>query len=294
MAGRDHAGTPDAGSAVTWLFVPGDRPERFAKAAAAGADAVILDLEDAVPAAHKDAARMHVLDWLGSGNRAWVRVNGVGSPWYAADLVALTAARGLAGFVVPKAEDPDALEDLGAQLHHGAAPGAGLVALVESAIGVHRAVDLASCDGVTRLAFGSIDFAVDIGADGSWESLLAARSALVLASRVRGIAAPIDGVTAALRDPQLLAADVRAARALGFTAKLCIHPAQLPSVRAGFAPTDDEVAWAERVVAAVSGAAGDTGAVAVDDAMVDAPVLARAERILAASTHQPTHDGPGR
>ena len=281
MARRGEPSAETAlGSAVTWLFVPGDRPERFAKAAAAGADAVILDLEDAVPPGHKDAARSHVLGWLGAGNRGWVRINGVGSSWYAADLVALAGAPGLAGFVVPKAEDPDALDELKSQLGHGAAPAAGVVALVESALGVHRALDLATCDAVDRLAFGSIDFAVDIGADGSWGSLLAARNALVLASRVAGIAAPVDGVTTALHDPDQLQADVATARSLGFTGKLCIHPSQLPTVRAGFAPSEQEVEWARRVLAAVGHLADEAGAVAVDGAMVDAPVLARARRIL--------------
>jgi citrate lyase subunit beta/citryl-CoA lyase len=137
-------------------------------------------------------------------------------------------------------------------------------------------VEIASA-GVDRLAFGSIDFAEDVGSGGSWEASLLARSTLVLASRVAGIGAPVDGVTTALRDPERLADDVAAARGLGFAGKLCIHPDQVRPVQVGFAPTAQEVVWAERIVAA----ARDTrGAVAVDGAMVDRPVLARAERIL--------------
>lgn len=264
---------PDVGSLVTWLFVPGDRPERFAKAAGSGADAVILDLEDAVAPADKDHAREQVCRWLTDSGTGWVRVNAAPTTWHAADVTALTPCPGLLGLVVPKAEDPQQLAEIGSRLPARA----GLVALVESALGVHRAVDLARCAAVDRLAFGSIDFAGDIGADGSWESLLHARSALVLASRVGGLAPPVDGVTTAIGDPQRLVADVAAARGLGFTGKLCIHPGQVEPVRDGFAPSADEVAWAGRVLAAV----GDSeGAVAVDGAMVDRPVVERAKAIL--------------
>jgi citrate lyase subunit beta/citryl-CoA lyase len=257
---------------VAWLFVPGDRPERFAKAVASGADAVVLDLEDAVTPAHKDAARDEIAGWLSGAGRGWVRINAAGTPWQAADVAALAGLPGLLGLVIPKSEDPQLLQDL--TLRNG--PAVGVLALVETALGVHRAVEIASA-GVDRLAFGSIDFAEDVGSDGSWEALLLVRSTLVLASRVAGIAAPVDGVTTALRDPERLAYDVAAARGLGFAGKLCVHPDQVRPVQAGFAPTAQEVDWAERIVSA----ARDTrGAVAVDGAMVDRPVLARARRIL--------------
>lgn len=127
-------------------------------------------------------------------------------------------------------------------------------------------------------AFGSLDDAADVGVEHTWEALLHARSMVVLASRVGGCPGPVDGVTTALRDPETLERDVAAARALGFTGKLCIHPAQVDAVRQGFAPTQEEVAWARRVVAAVE--AEPAGAVSVDGAMVDKPVLDRARRIL--------------
>ncbi len=263
---------PDV-SAVTWLFVPGDRPDRFATAAAAGADAVILDLEDAVAPRHKEAARDHVVRWLGGAGTGWVRINAAGTPWYADDLATLAGCDGLRGVVVPKAEDGADLGAVGAHLGIDV----GVVALVESAVGVHRAAEIAASRGVDRLAFGSIDYALDIGADGTWDSLLLARSALVIASRLAGIDPPVDGVTTALHEPEILAADVGRARGLGFTGKLCIHPAQVEAVARGFAPSADEVAWARRITAAADGA----GAVAVDGAMVDRPVLERARRILA-------------
>lgn len=263
--------------AVTWLFVPGDRPERFDKAAATGADAVILDLEDAVVPDAKETARDHVASWLSQGGdspgrRGWVRLNAAGTPWYDADVAALAAAPGLAGLVVPKAEDVGALVALRDRL----GPSVGIVALVESALGMYRAVDIAGV--VDRLAFGSIDYAVDVGAEHTPTALLHARSTLVFASRIAGIEGPVDGVTTALRDEELLAEDVAAARELGFTGKLLIHPAQVAPVGRGFAPTPDEVDWARRVLAAVEG--GIAGAVSLDGAMVDKPVVDRARRIL--------------
>ncbi len=259
--------------AVTWLFVPGDRPQRFATAVASGADSVILDLEDAVATDAKEIARGHVARWLADGeHRAWVRVNAVATPWHDADLDALAEAPGLAGIIVPKAESATEL----GRLRERVGALTGLVALVESAFGLHNAVELAAA--ADRLAFGSIDFAVDVGAEHTWTALLHARSTLVLASRLAGVQSPIDGVTTALRDEDVLAADVAAAHDLGFTGKLCIHPAQVEPVARGFAPTPAEVEWAERVLGAVG--QGSPGAVSFDGAMVDKPVMDRARRIV--------------
>lgn len=268
------AGSPPV-DAVTWLFVPGDRPDRFAKATAAGADAVILDLEDAVAPAAKDDARAQVAQWLDDPARHdWVRINAEATSWHTGDVATLTGRAGLAGVMVPKSEDPDHLR----RLREALGPGVAVVALVESALGVHRAVELARSGGVDRIAFGSIDFAGDIGADGSWDSMLAARSALVLASRLGGLPGPIDGVSTAWRDPEPLLADVAAARGLGFTGKLCIHPAQIAQVAAGFAPSAAEVEWANRVLAADREAGG--AATSLDGKMVDRPVVATAQGIL--------------
>lgn len=265
----------NAAAGVTWLFAPGNRPDRFDKASASGADHVIIDLEDAVPPEQKELAREHALQWLRGGGRAWVRINAAGSRWHQDDLSRLAGCRGLEGVVVPKAEDPQALEAAGDAL--GGVP---LLALVESAVGVCSAHAVAASSAVTRLAFGALDFALDVGCDDSDHALLLARSTLVLASAAAGLPGPVDGVTTAL-DARETEADARRARGLGFAAKLCIHPAQLTAVREAFAPTAREIAWAKEVLAAdVQAGAAKTA----DGHMVDAPVLARAHRLLASAT----------
>jgi len=248
------------------LFVPGDRPERFAKAAAAGADAVIVDLEDAVAAEAKQAARAALRSDFGAGP-VLVRVNAIGTPWHEADMAAL-AGKGFAAVMVPKAEGSEAFATLCAK---AAMP---VIALVESARGLAEARRIAGLPNLARLAFGSIDFCADLGCAHSREALLAARSELVLASRLAGLAAPIDGVTTAIGDGAQISGDARHARDLGFGGKLCIHPRQIEAIRAGFAPDEAEILWARKVLAS-----GD-GAAAVDGAMVDEPVRIRARAIL--------------
>ncbi|WP_084743006.1 HpcH/HpaI aldolase/citrate lyase family protein [Amycolatopsis australiensis] len=250
-------------TATTYLFVPGDRPDRFGKAVAAGADVVILDLEDAVAPADKDTARAEVAAWLAE-NHAMVRINAPGTPWFDAD-AALVAARGVP-VLVPKAETPGVLTAFRE-----------VVALVETARGVESAGELAAAPSVTRLAFGSVDLAAELGvAPEDPEPFAYARSRLVIASAAAGLAPPVDGVTTDLRDDERLAADVRYARRMGFGGKLCVHPRQIEPVRAGFAPTEAELAWATKVLTAGASAS------AVDGQLVDRPVLARARRILGA------------
>jgi len=257
----------------SFLFVPGNRAERFDKAVRAGAHAVILDLEDAVAPGEKESAREQVRQWLEGGGRAWLRLNGSDTDWHVDDL-SLLALAGVAGVVLPKAERIDDLRALAARLSAGVP----VMPLVESALGLWNARDIAAAPGVSRLAFGSVDFQLDTGILGEHEELLHARSQLVLASRVAGRLAPVDGVTTALDDEAVLAADVAAARRLGFGGKLCIHPKQVATVNAGFRPPAAEVEWARRVVAAAQ-AAGDN-AVRVDGKMVDKPVIERARAML--------------
>lgn len=252
------------------LFVPANRPERFEKAAAAAPDAVILDLEDAVAPDAKEAARgalrtdFTVLPVL-------VRVNAAGTAWHAADLAAVARLKP-AAVLLPKAETPDTLNAVAAAI----GPDVPVIALVETALGLAQARALAAHRAVTRLAFGSVDFCADLGCAHVREALLAARSELVLASRLAGIAAPIDGVTTRIDDAAEATDDARYARALGFTGKLAIHPRQIAPIREGFRPSAQDIAWAERVLASGEGAA------AVDGAMVDEPVRIRARAILAA------------
>ena len=196
-----------------------------------------------------------------------VRVNAAGAQTYAADVQA-AAGLALAGIVLPKAETVAVVEAT------SKATGLPVLALIESARGIAAARPLAKASA--RLAFGSIDFAADLGCAQTREALQAARAELVLASRLAGRPAPIDGVTLSTRDDELVRADASYAAALGFGGKLIIHPAQLKPAATGFCPADDEVAWAKRVLEARA----DTGAALVDGGMIDAPVRARARRIL--------------
>ncbi|MEV0600112.1 CoA ester lyase [Streptomyces sp. NPDC050315] len=258
-------------AARSLLFVPGHRADRFAKAAAAGADGVIVDLEDAVAPDAKDAARDDVAMWLAGGARAVVRVNAPGTEWFEADL-AMAAAHG-APVMLPKAEDPAVLEAV-----TGAAGGRSpVLALIETAAGVENAAALCRVPGVVRAAFGSIDLAAQLGVDPDDHLALAyARSRLVCASAAAGLAPPLDGVTTDLTADGPLPSDVAHARRLGFGGKLCIHPRQLAAVHEGFTPSPAEQKWARRVLAA-----GEAVTV-VDGRMVDRPVLERARRILRA------------
>lgn len=281
MAGG-HAATPLA-RARSFLFVPATRPDRYPKAFAAGADAVILDLEDAVGPGEKEAARASLSEGLArltppQRARTLVRINAAGTPWHAADLELLApwAGRGLAGVMLPKAESPATLASLSQQLGAGAQ----LLPLVESLAGLDAADLLARVPGVVRLAFGHLDFQLDVGMRcGSDESpLLPVRTALVLASRRARLAAPVDGVTTDTADPRTCGEAAQRARAGGFGAKLCIHPAQVGSVNAAFSPSDTELAWARR---ALEAAGLHPGAFQLDGRMVDEPVLADARRLLA-------------
>jgi citrate lyase subunit beta/citryl-CoA lyase len=259
----------------SFLFVPGNRPERFAKACSSGADAVIIDLEDAVPPEEKSAARAHVASWLSGNNPVYVRVNGTDTEWFEDDLSVLLRP-GVTGVVLPKAGTHDDVAQLASRLP----PGVRIIPLVETALGVWNSLLLASAPKVERLAFGSIDLQLDAGITGEGEELLYARSRVVLASRVAGILPPLDGVTTAVDAPDLLAADVQRARRLGFSGKLCIHPNQIPVVNAGFLPTPQEVEWAHTIMEAV-GSMGE-GAISLNGKMVDRPVIDKARKILEA------------
>jgi citrate lyase subunit beta/citryl-CoA lyase len=255
----------------SFLFVPGDRPERFAKAAQAGAHAVIIDLEDAVPGAAKDAAREHVWNWLQAGNAAYVRVNAPDSAEFQQDLL-LAAFPSLQGVVLPKAEHGS---DIARVMEAGAKA---VLPLIESAQGMWFAHTLASQPGVQRLVFGTIDFNLDLGMEGEDETLLYFRSQLVLASRVAGILPPVDGVTTAIDDEAAIRHDTLRGKRLGFGGKLCIHPRQVARVNACFMPTAEEIEWARRVQQAAEASGG--AAVSLNGKMIDRPVILRAQEIL--------------
>jgi citrate lyase subunit beta/citryl-CoA lyase len=253
------------------LFVPGDRPERFAKAAASGADAVILDLEDAVAPADKAGARARLAAHGVDGVLVVIRINARSTAEFSADLAALRGLR-FDAVMLPKAETA---EDVAA-VHAGLGGNISVIALVESAAGIDGLATLLRAPGVVQAAFGSLDFALDLGCSPSWEALLLARSQLVLQSKLAGLPPPLDGVTTSLDDAALTEADARRAAEMGYGGKLLIHPKQVAPVRRAFLPDERTLAWARRVLEA-SGAAG---AVRVDGAMVDRPLLERARRIL--------------
>ncbi len=266
-----------AQAARTYLFVPGNRPERFAKAFAAGADAVVIDLEDAVAPEQKEAARAAIAAWCaqagGHDAQLVVRINDDASPWFDADL-ALLRSIGRCAVMLPKAESAEQIERVAAALDNDAP----IIALVESARGVLNVEAIAQAAGVARLAFGTIDYALDLGLTDDPRGLLYPSSRIALASKAAGLPAPVAGVTAAVDDAVALEADFALARACGFGAKLCIHPRQVEAVHALLAPTPEQHAWAARVLAASQASAG---AVQVDGKMVDRPVLLRAQAILA-------------
>lgn len=261
---------------LTYLFVPGNRPERFDKALASGADVVVLDLEDAVAPDAKDAARAHVREWVaartGAVPRIAVRVNDAASAWFAADLDLLRD--GAIGLVMlPKAEAAQAVAEVA-----GVVGAQGRVLpLIETALGVRDVDAVAGAPRVHRLVFGTLDYGVDLDLSGDPAGLAYAASRIAVASRCAGIASPVAGVTAAIDDDAQLVADLAAMRAYGFGAKLCIHPRQVAAVRQAMQPTAAELAWARRVLAA---AAASGGAVQVDGRMVDRPVLLRARALL--------------
>jgi citrate lyase subunit beta / citryl-CoA lyase len=277
-------------SGASWLFVPGDRPERFSKAAGAGASEIIIDLEDAVGAASKDVARDAAAGWLTHGAAsAYVRINAVETPWHQADLETLKECKGLKGVVVPKADHPDALTQIASLLQ----PDADVIALVETAAGVRDASIIAGAAGVSRVAFGSLDFAVDVDVDivENEHALLFARSALVLASRAAGLPGPIDGVSLDVRNPKAVLETAQRSRGLGFRGMLCIHPSQVPSVERAFGVTAREIAWAREICAAAEHEA-DGRPFIVNGAMVDQPILKRARRILNRTDPRPLPPGP--
>ena len=249
------------------LFVPANRPERLEKAAASGADAIIIDLEDAVPVDAKQNARSALRAGF-TDLPVLVRINGEGTPWHADD-VAAAARLPIAGIIMPKAELGGALADFAANSH------VPVLALVETGRGLSQAREIANLPGMVRIIFGSVDFCADLGCAHTREALLAARSELVLASRLAGLSAPVDGVTTSIDDTDLIASDARYGLELGFGGKLAIHPRQIAAIRTGFSPQISEIRWAEKVLASGDGAAN------VDGAMVDEPVRIRARSILA-------------
>lgn len=260
------------------LFVPGNRPERYVKALAAGADTVIIDLEDAVEADAKDAAREHIARFAAEqpDARFLVRGNAADTTWFEADMALCRSHAAIVGVVLPKAESVQQLQRVRALTQKPVIP------IVESAKGVCALEDLAGADGVDRLAFGYLDLMLDTGTrpDTAGARLLLdhIRCRMVLASAAAGLRPPLDGVHPDFRDTATLSNIAIQVRDMGFGGVLCIHPAQVTVVHAAYAPSADELDWAQRVMAEHH----KTGSAAfqLDGKMVDMPVIERARRIV--------------
>jgi citrate lyase beta subunit len=266
------------------LFVPGTSPARFAKAMASGADAVFLDLEDAVEAGRKSEARQAVAAFLtstpASATKRLVRINAPLSDWIDDDLAWLSTVSNLIdGVVIPKVEAADQVERI-ARI----APAAGVMPMIETARGVLRAGDIASADAhVLALILGAEDLTAELGiprtVDG--EELTLARSQVVMAAATVGADA-IDAVFVDLKSPDLLRRDAMRARALGFRGKTAVHPDQIAIINEVFTPSPDEIAKARRIIEAdVNARTKGEGAFRFEDRMVDAPVVSRAKRVIA-------------
>ena len=268
------------GFCSNFLFVPGTRPERFAKALDSGAGGVIIDLEDAVAAEDKDTARNAIrAAWPSftaeQKKRLVIRSNSPGSKFYSADLI-LAQELDVACLLIPKSESMDEMNGAALVL-----PNTALIPMIETAIGLDHLREIANSNQVIRLALGNLDLQADLGmvCDPQETELQTARYQIVLASRVAQIAPPIDGVTPSTDDVVRIQDDAERAKRMGFGGKLCIHPKQVGIVKAAFMPSEEEVAWAKRVIEADAAPKGGAGK--LDGRMIDRPVVLLAQRTIA-------------
>jgi citrate lyase subunit beta/citryl-CoA lyase len=255
----------------SYLFAPGHNAKLLGKVFDAGADAVMLDLEDAVPPEAKATARAMVAGALAE-REGWVRINAVRTPTSDADLDALAGLA--AGIRVPKVESA---ED--AQWVADRAPGTPLICAIESARGVLAAAEIAIVDGVRHLSMGGVDLRRDLNAGEGNLQTLYVRSHLVVISRAAGLDPPIDSVYPHLDDGAGLREQAEFARSLGFFGKSAIHPRQLPTLHAVFTPTEEDLAWAREVVDGFARSRGEALQLPSGE-FVDVPVAERARRLL--------------
>lgn len=272
----------------TLLFVPAVRPDRIPKALASGADGVIIDLEDSVPAPEKDRARKAAAEALGGlkgGPWVFVRINGTASPWWEEDIQAVTGPT-LSGLLLPKVEGQDAVHRVDRRLweveiSRGLDPGSiRLIPVLESALGVLRAFEVASASPRNlALAFGAEDLARDLRVErtqGGGEVALP-RAMVALAARAAGLE-PLDMVYTDLEDEAGLVREAKEAKGLGYAGKILIHPRQVPAVNQVFSPTPEEVEESRSLILAFEASGG--GAIRLKGKMVDLPAVERAREIL--------------
>lgn len=260
------------------LFVPGNRPDRVAKAFGSGADTVCIDLEDAVAPADKAATRAAVLAMLPDlpQDRTMVRINGLRTREGLEDLLALAGAAVLPGQVmIPKLSAPAEAAIVGDLIGDRLA---GIIGIIETAAGLADCAAIAAAPAVTGLMVGVADLSAELGCEIAWEPLLAARSAIVLACAAAGITA-IDGPSLTLEDGPDLSGEVTRARALGFVAKAAIHPAQLGAIDRAFRPDADAVRAAVEALDAF--AAGGGQAIRFRGRLLEAPLVRQLQRIAA-------------
>ena len=259
------------------LFVPATRVDRIPKALQSGADYVIVDLEDAVEFNAKDSAREN-LEAFAQANpqaRFLVRVNDAKAEWFDADIAMCGRVDNIAGVMLPKAESAR-------QIELAARAGKPVYPIVESALGIANLAELCQTPGVARVSFGALDLALDLNmdddSDGARALLDHVRCQISIQSRAAGILPPLDGVFPDIANTQGLAKSVAFAKGMGYAGVLCIHPSQIAIIHEVFEPTEEEKAWATRVLEM----ANETGLAAfkLDGKMVDMPVIEKAKQIL--------------
>jgi citrate lyase subunit beta/citryl-CoA lyase len=267
------------------LFAPAVRPDFIERLPARGADGVVVDCEDATPAGAKDQARANVRSIvptiLGPESQVFVRVNSVASEWFEAD-IAEGLVEGLAGVVVPKIESTNQVDRVVDALQRAGFPEMGILAGIETALGVADARPLLAHPSIVAAYFGAEDFVADMGGvrTRSGDEVVFARSSVALAARLAGVTV-VDQVVTDFRDDERFREEAAAARAMGYHGKLCIHPGQVELANVAFVPSPQEVEHATRLLAAYdeSSAAG-LAAIDFEGQMVDEPLAAQARRVL--------------
>tara|TARA_S200000501_G_scaffold372426_1_gene417425 strand:- start:912 stop:1718 length:807 start_codon:yes stop_codon:yes gene_type:complete len=256
---------------VSYLFVPGNRPDRFDKALNSGADKVILDLEDAVPPHEKQLARVNIKNWLNKERNVALRINSAETDWFFDDLFFCNAP-GVDTIIISKASEVDQVNKV---LDSGAKS---INLLIESATGFKNMEKLSKIEKVTRLIFGTLDFQIDLGIKGKDNELNYFRSKIVLTSKLYNLNSPVDGVTTSLDNHKLIKQDTEYGKQFGFGAKLCIHPFQIPIVNSVYMPTKDQYEWAKKILKVAKDNKGS--AAKFEGKMVDKPVITMAEEII--------------
>lgn len=257
----------------SYLFVPGNRPDRFDKALACGADSVVIDLEDGVVPGQKDRAREEVAEFLSPGHSFCVRVNGTDTEWFDSDRE-LCSMAGVNSIMLPKIESVEQIKQVTGNL----AEEKPVLALIETAKGYWNMHDIACAGRVQRLVFGALDFIMDLGMDAQGDELNAVRLQMVIVSRLAGISPPVDGICQDIQDIDTLHNDSIRARRMGFGGKLCIHPAQVDEVNKCFTYSEGEITWAKKILSAVEESQGSI--ISLEGKMIDRPVIERAKAIL--------------